>query len=281
MTALPYLRLVRAGTLFSPAADVIAGICLVEAAWSTAALRLILASVCLYAGGMILNDHADRELDARLRPERPIPRGQITANTALVLGLAVLATGLLCSPIPVYHGIMAILVLGYDYVVKHNALGGALAMGSLRGMNLLVPAIWVNQVPDLRLVLVAAAGYAIYIISITLLGILEDTDHVKRRAVLGLVTVPPLTAALILYAATPQRWPAAAIGLVLAGWMLWRHRVGEWDRDRIRGAMMWLLLGTMLYTGLLAMACGRWPESLAIFAMILPARLIARRIALT
>ena len=45
--------------------------------------------------------------------------------------------------------------------------------------------------------------------------------------------------------------------------------------------MMWLLLGTMVYTGLLAMACGRWLEAAAIFVMIIPARWIARTIALT
>lgn len=277
MPILAYLRLVRAGTLFSPAADVIAGMCLVDVEWSTAAIRLIVASVCLYAAGMILNDHADRRIDAELRPERPIPKGEISPNLALGLGIGVLLTGLLASPIPYYHGSMACMIVGYDYLLKKNPLVGAINMGSLRAMNLLVPAISIDRFPSLALI--AAAGYGIYILSVTLLGILEDAPRVQRRAVLGLVTIPPLTAALILFGKNP--WPAGTIGLALAGCLIWRHRAGEWDQRRIRGAMMWLLLGTMVYTGLLALACGRWPESLAILAMILPARLVARTIALT
>lgn len=281
MRFLPYLRLVRAGTLFSPAADVIAGMCLVDAAWSMDAARLIIASVCLYAAGMILNDHADRKTDAELRPERPIPKGEINPGLALALGIGVLVVGLATSPIPIYHGSMAVLIVGYDYLLKQNPLVGAINMGGLRAMNLLVPAISIDQIPSLRLVLTAAAGYAIYILSVTLLGILEDAPRVQRRAVLGLVSVPPLTASLVLYGATPHPWPAAAIGFLLAGWLLWCHRAGEWDQHRIRGAMMWLLLGTMVYTGLLALACARWPEAVAILLMILPARLVARTIALT
>ncbi|MEE2887210.1 MAG: hypothetical protein VX951_07235, partial [Planctomycetota bacterium] len=164
---------------------------------------------------------------------------------------------------------------------KRTPLLGAINMGGLRAMNLLVPAIWIDRIPDQQLVIIAAAGYGIYILSVTLLGILEDAPRVQRRTVLGLVSIPPVTVALILSGATPNPWPAAAIGFLLAGWLVWRHRAGEWDQGRIRGAMMWLLLGTMIYTGLLALACGRWPEALAILAMILPARLIARTIALT
>jgi NhaP-type Na+/H+ or K+/H+ antiporter len=45
--------------------------------------------------------------------------------------------------------------------------------------------------------------------------------------------------------------------------------------------MMFLLLGTMLYTALLTLAAGRWPEALGIALAILLARRIARSIALT
>lgn len=281
MRIFPYLRLVRAGTLFSPAADVIAGLCLIQAAWSTDAVRLIAASVCLYASGMILNDHADHGIDAKLRPERPLPQGDISPTRALLLGLGVLLAGLCTSPIPIYHGAMAALILGYNYLLKKSPLLGAINMGTLRAMNLLVPAAWIDPSPENQLVFIAAAGYGIYILSVTLLGILEDAPRASRRAVLGLVCVPPLTSSLILYAATPHPWPAAGLGFALSTCLLWHSRSGEWDQRRIRGVMMWLLLGTMLYTGLLALACGRWPEAAVILLMIPPARWIARTISLT
>ena len=55
----------------------------------------------------------------------------------------------------------------------------------------------------------------------------------------------------------------------------------DWDQTAIRGSMTWLLLGTMLYTGLLCMSAGRYAESVAVLLAVLPARWISRRIALT
>ena len=45
--------------------------------------------------------------------------------------------------------------------------------------------------------------------------------------------------------------------------------------------MMYLLLGTMLYTAFLTWAAGRWPEAIGIALAIPIARKIARYIALT
>ena len=42
------------------------------------AAGLSAASVCLYWAGMSANDWADRDLDAKERPERPIPSGRVT-----------------------------------------------------------------------------------------------------------------------------------------------------------------------------------------------------------
>ena len=44
-----------------------------RAAW----LLLALAFSLLYTGGMYLNDAFDRDIDARERPERPIPSGRV------------------------------------------------------------------------------------------------------------------------------------------------------------------------------------------------------------
>ena len=268
--------------------------CLVDLRWSTDALRMIAASVLLYAAGMILNDHADRREDAKQRPERPIPRGEIAPGLALLLGIAGVAGCLFTSPIPRYHACMAALVLGYDYVLKGSVALGALSMGTLRGLNLLAPAAFLCDAPLSQLLLpaglqgdvqfdvarIAAAGYALYIVAITLLGVLEDADRVRRQAVQGLVAVPPITAVLVA-CSLPERWPATAIAVVLAGWMFLRFRGVTWNQPTIRQAMMWLLLGTMLYTGLLALGTGRLIEALIIVAMIVPARLIAWRISLT
>jgi hypothetical protein len=65
-------------------------------------------------------------------------------------------------------------------------------------------------------------------------------------------------------------------------WFLRRNTLQRtWDRAAIRRSMMWLLLGTMLYTALLCVAVDRFVAAAAIGAAIPVARAIARRIALT
>ena len=74
----PYLQLVRLPNLFTAAADPLAGWLLVggdlgEArGWGP----LVASGVALYAGGMVLNDVFDYEVDRLERPGRPLPSGR-------------------------------------------------------------------------------------------------------------------------------------------------------------------------------------------------------------
>src|SRR6202051_4400451 len=54
---------------------------------------LLLASACLYCGGMVWNDYFDREQDRRERPQRPIPSGQVSLGAAVRLGVMLLLGG--------------------------------------------------------------------------------------------------------------------------------------------------------------------------------------------
>src|SRR5712671_2789364 len=193
---LPYLRLVRVGTLFSPAADVVAGMCLAGAPWSNRAVAGVLAGVCLYAGGMVLNDYADRTIDAVQRPERPLPRGDVRPQTALALGLALLLLGCLLSSWLPYHLLMAALVLGYDFLGKRLGASGGVLMAVLRALNLGSGTLLASELSPLQsqTTQVAAVAYGCYIAAVTLLGICEDLPAVRARTVLLLQAVPPLAA---------------------------------------------------------------------------------------
>src|SRR5262245_12972329 len=88
-------RLLRISLAPSAAADVAAGTVLAAGAWPAGPrpFALMLASLCVYHGGMALNDWADREADARDGRPRPIPTGAISAGTALLLALVLLVLG--------------------------------------------------------------------------------------------------------------------------------------------------------------------------------------------
>lgn len=279
------LRLLRIGTLFSPAADVLASWCIAGLPWSGQTLAATLASVLLYAAGMVWNDIADRRLDAVQRPERPLPRGDLSLPFALGLGTLLLALGLWLSPCRLHHGLIAALVLAYDFLGKRLDWLGALGMGTLRALNLgTALAVGGEAVPPAAhtALLVAASCYGLYIVAVTILGIFEDTPNVRARAVAAVQSAPLIAALTGLLAVQGQLWPAPALACVPIVWFARRNaRQRTWDRAAIRRSMTFLLLGTMVYTALLALAAGQPAVALGITAVIAPARWIARRIALT
>ncbi|WP_341829897.1 SCO3242 family prenyltransferase [Streptomyces hainanensis] len=103
------------------------------------------ASACLYLAGMALNDFADADLDARERPERPIPSGRVDAFealglaaglTAAGLGLAAVAGGRRALRVAVP---LAATVWAYDLWAQRNAAGPAF-MAAARGLDVLLGA---------------------------------------------------------------------------------------------------------------------------------------------
>ncbi len=148
MSDRPTLRdlaeLVRAPAALSIPGDTVAG------AAAAGGLRpstpgLAAASVCLYWGGMAANDWADRELDARDRPQRPIPSGRVQPRHALLtaagltaagVGLAALTGGRRAAAVAIP---LAATVWAYDLWAKNTAAGPAL-MAACRGLDVLLGA---------------------------------------------------------------------------------------------------------------------------------------------
>lgn len=137
-------ELVRAPAALSVPGDVLAGAA-VAGTLGPQTAGLSAASVCLYWAGMSANDWADRDLDAKERPERPIPSGRVTPGTAL--GIAVTLTGAGLGLAGLTGGRRALAVAAalagtvwwYDCALKHTAAGPA-AMAACRGLDLLLGA---------------------------------------------------------------------------------------------------------------------------------------------
>src|SRR5919206_5170200 len=81
------LRLGRVSNLPTVWTDVLAGTALAGGDPLSGRTALALAAMTLfYIGGMFLNDAFDRAIDARERPSRPIPAGEISAVAAFIHG---------------------------------------------------------------------------------------------------------------------------------------------------------------------------------------------------
>jgi len=146
----PYLQLMRPANLVTAVSDVLAGIAiallfvpegtLLEGPWVWA---LIISTIGLYGGGVVLNDVFDARLDAIERPERPIPSGKVSVGSAALLGGVLFFVGIVSAGfVSALSSVVAIAITAmcivYDRWAKPHPLGGPLAMGLCRGLNLLL-----------------------------------------------------------------------------------------------------------------------------------------------
>jgi 4-hydroxybenzoate polyprenyltransferase len=173
------------------------------------------AMTLFYVGGMYLNDAFDRDIDARERPGRPIPAGEISAAAVFGLGFTLLALG--CA-IMALHGLASALVgltlagavVVYDVHHKGNALSPVL-MGLCRAL-VYVGAAMVAAGAIPTLVLIAAAGVFAHVVGLTYAAKQETLDKVERLWPLAVLALP-LVVALPWMAAG---WTVVAAWLALA-----------------------------------------------------------------
>ena len=111
-------------------------------------LLLVISTICLYGGGVVLNDVFDARIDKKERPERPIPSGLIPIRSAAIFGAILLVAGVVAAVLRDPENIfswsaviafsIAVMSVVYDKWSKHNRFFGPLNMGLCRGLNLLL-----------------------------------------------------------------------------------------------------------------------------------------------
>jgi len=152
-----YLQLMRPANIVTAIADILAGAAASGAilliingevagennSYLTDLLWLVVATIGLYGGGVVFNDVFDAKLDQEERPERPIPRGDVSVTEGAVLGGVLLAGGILSTALVSVESFIiavavAICALLYDAWGKHQLIFGPINMGLCRGGNLLL-----------------------------------------------------------------------------------------------------------------------------------------------
>src|SRR4051812_12496968 len=157
-----YLLLARFSNLPTIWTNVLAGTIVSGAAFVKADVaRLCFSMSALYTAGMFLNDAFDRESDARLRPDRPIPAGDVSARETFAAGWVLLAAGLLLAAVQhtasvLWAMLLAAAIVLYNYRHKQNPLG-PIVMGACRGLVYFVAAATASAVTPA----VAVAAFAL------------------------------------------------------------------------------------------------------------------------
>ncbi|MDD1674074.1 MAG: geranylgeranylglycerol-phosphate geranylgeranyltransferase [Methanomicrobiales archaeon] len=185
-------------------------------------LPLILTVILVTAAGNTINDYYDAVIDKVNRPDRPLPRGEVSMNGAYVIAcvlfalgiLATIAANRLCTAIALFN---SLLLIGYAARLKRMPLAGNITVAYLSGSIFLFGGSLAG-IPGLTANLPLAI---ITMLSMLAREILKAVEDLRGDTVGGAHTLPMVTgvrsSVYIAIAAT-----VAACGLALSplvqGW---------------------------------------------------------------
>jgi len=287
-----YATLVRVPNLFTAPPDVILGAAIAASLGHVIAVETVaglsVASMLLYAAGTTLNDYFDATEDARERPDRPIPAGDISRRHALLFGGTLLGGGVAVAALfggvtaGVVAAVLALAILSYDGVFNGSPTG-FLVMGGCRGTNVLLgtaaalsPAVLPVQALSIP------ATIVLYISGVTYMAETEtgESDSLAVSAAVAgtAVAVVGVVGALVVNSPSPAN-TAVAITL-LAGFAVWTARplraaYAHPSPGTIGPAVGACVVGLTILTAAFAATVGiEW--SLAAVAFFVPAVGLAR-----
>ena len=288
LTLLGLARLARPANIVTAYADIFAGYAAASAANPAAEPFLLLAATGLYGGGVVFNDVFDANLDARERPERPIPSGTVSLTVAAIFGAMLLGGGIFFAwRWSTLSGLVAVATtvsaLVYDYIGKRHALLGPLNMGLCRALNLLLGVTASGHIAGSRWLL--AAVPLCYIAGITSLSRGEVKGGTRAAAIISSCW---LVAALVFFFVV-----AISEGL-RAAWCLpfvaallfrifgpFRRAFQSLTPSAIRLAVKTGVLSLILLDASLAAVFAEPWYALAILLLYVPATLLAKLFAVT
>ena len=216
----------------------------------------LVAFSLFYTGGMFLNDAFDARIDARERPERPIPSGQVAAREVFAWGFGLMATGIvLLGTIgtgPAVAGLtLAAAITFYDWNHKRNPLS-PVVMGFCRMLVYAGAALCYTSLFPPQL-LTGSALMLCYLIGLTYIAKQENLSRVENLWPLAFLAVPVLYGAWLIAPAplAAPFWVLFCGWMALALWLLRRRRRGDIPR-----AVVSLIAGISLLDALLIAASG-------------------------
>ncbi len=293
-------QILRAANVFTAASNVIAGYLLINRGWQplTPLLLLIVASVMLYEAGVVLNDVCDAALDAKERPERPIPAERISKQAAKWVGMSLLAGGVFVAYVVSWltHQwlttqialALAATIVGYNVGLK-STRWGPLAMAGCRMMNVLLGASIAGTMSgDWSSAWLLAWGLFFHTYGLTRIARHEadSIDHLDLWAgciavILTLFWIVGLPLAMEATAVSLKAW--FLVWLALLSWeiSLAYTLLMAPNQMSVRQTVGSLIGAFLLIDAAVATLAAGWMAGLIVLSFWIPTKLLARRIAMT
>ena len=315
-----WIQLVRMPNVFTVIADVGAAFLLISGSpFPLGRFMLILLSgISLYWAGMILNDVFDIEKDKAERPNRPLASGAIAVQKATRVGWLLLGIGVALAAVSGYIPdsgpdaatvpktwlpgaiafALAVLIVAYDGPLKATpfapaAMGACRFLSFLLGASVMLPIVdGAPQIP--RYVLGAALGFGVYVMGITTIARDEALGghQINLRSGFLLMVIGSVLLAFAPGLSEPAdraAWQvtlgmqfALLVGLIVFPVLIRAFRIqfepdGKAIGNTIRAGLLTIIPLSAAYALLGAGPAG----ALAIFALVVPAIVLAMRLRVT
>jgi 4-hydroxybenzoate polyprenyltransferase len=298
-----FLQLTRLPNVFTAMSNVAMGFLFVTAVTSPSDIAILVflfaASSALYIGGVVMNDLG---LDAEERPNRPLPSGRVTLHAARTLFVALFAFGIAAGwtvafsigrflPGVIAIGLLICIVL-YNAVLKRTPFG-PIAMGGCRALNVLL-GMSVSATVFSTANWLVVGGIGLYIVGVTWFARTEAMRSrrpslaaaflVMLAGIASLVWLPeflPIGRLLPHYQNGLRDW-YLLVG-ILTLMVSWRCVVAILSPDArwVQSAVGQAILSLMLFDAAICLACDHPYCAAALFLLMLPVRLLGRKISPT
>jgi 4-hydroxybenzoate polyprenyltransferase len=260
-----YLQLCRIPAVFTAMADIVLGYMLVRAEFTPAPdfWLLLGASSSLYLAGMVFNDVFDRRIDARERPQRPLPSGRVSFRGAVIFGAVLVVLGLVCAALAGTKSLtVAAMLTGciflYDGLLK-STFAGPVFMGGCRTLNVILGASsaglrWTAPFGLPHVYIAAALG--VYVMGVTFFA-RHEAGRSSRLSLTGALIVLNAGLALLLvlwygpwsrylsWNSDPSSRTTSLILILAAAFVINRRAfaaLGSPSPDRVQGAVKVMLM---------------------------------------
>ncbi len=283
-----FAQLIRLPNLFTAAANIIAAHIVVtqgQPQWALLLLTLV-ASLCFYHGGMILNDCVDIDIDRQERPKRPLPSGAISLSLARGLSISLMAIGLaICyqlSALTLAIGCALVVAIIVYNLSNRDGYFGCVAMGVCRLLNWCLA---LSVVDGFIVYWPYALIVGIYVTALTIIS--RDEAQANRPELINYCRILMVFGSLFFLVTlwlqevmTP--WGAAilVIGLAIILFKLAKLKA-QYHSDNIQAMVMFFVLGLIPLDAVLVLVAGYPIPALFIFMLLFPSRFLARRLYVT
>ena len=211
-----YLLLSRISNLPTVWTNVLAAHVIANAAFDSMPIALLSMSA-FYTGGMFLNDAFDASFDAQVRPDRPIPNGDVSRREVFAIGIALLLAGevllaFVTCPVPamLWGAALAVAIVFYDYRHKGQWYGPVM-MGACRALIYCAAAAGaIGMVPAAAVI--AALVMWLYIVALTIVARTSGKGYLVPWLLAGICIIDAIIIASLGF---PGWAVVAAAGFIL------------------------------------------------------------------